>query len=224
MDGNKKKNCKDCTKRNLSFFSAWKQNVNWFTFPTKYELWRNSLHAFIISFFCLIYKKRKTKVFLSLSNLFEITYFLSVFSILKFKQFLKKQCGESEKSPCRAKLCRLESKAGFSQSFELAHYSAVESNFLKSFFFPTSFTISSVSDLFSPLTLRVLFGRTDDDQLSPLFVTNVICAKVRNGYWPLENFQTKELPLNVFSRVLGSCPALEKNDGDEDMSLGGRVI
>ena len=86
--------------------------------------------------FCLIYKKRKTKVFLSLSNLFEITYFLSVFSILKFKQFLKKQCGESEKSPCRAKLCRLESKAGFSQSFELAHYSAVESNFLKSFFFP----------------------------------------------------------------------------------------
>ena len=144
---------------------------------------------------------------------------------IKFKQFLKKQCGESEKSTCRAKLCRLESKAGFSQSFELAHYSAAQSNFLKSFF-PTSFTISSVSDLFSPLTLRlvfsrVLFGRTDDDQLSPLFVTNVICAKVRNGYWPLENFQTKELPLNVFSRVLGSCPALEKNDGDEDMSLGG---
>ena len=96
--------------------------------------------------------------------------------------------------------------------------------FFEEFFFPTSFTISSVSDLFSPLTLRVLFGRTDDDQLSPLFVTNVICAKVRNGYWPLENFQTKELPLNVFSRVLGSCPALEKNDGDEDMSLGGRVI
>ena len=69
----------------------------------------------------------------------------------------------------------------------------------------------------------VLFGKNweNDDQLSPLFVTNVICAKVRNGYWPLENFQTKELPLNVFSRVLGSCPALEKNDGDEDMSLGG---
>ena len=176
-----------------------------------------------------IYKQRKTKVFLSLSNLLEIIYFLSVFSILKFKQFLEKQCGESEKSPCGAKLCRLESKAGFSHSFELAHYSAAQSNFLKSFF-PTSFTISSVSDLFSPLTLRlvfsrcVLFGRTDDDQLSPLFVTNVICAKVRNGYWPLENFQTKELPLNVFSRVLGSCPALEKNDGDEDMSLGGRVI
>ena len=120
-----------------------------------------------------------------------------------------------EKNPCRKKLCRLESKAGFSQSFELAHYSAAQSNFLKSFF-PTSFTISSVSDLFSPLTLRlvfsrVLFGRTDDDQLSPLFVTNVICAKVRNGYWPLENFQTKELPLDkVFSRVLGSSPAVEK--------------
>ena len=65
----------------------------------------------------------------------------------------------------------------------------------------------------------VLFGKNweNDDQLSPLFVTNVICAKVRNGYWPLENFQTKKLPLNVFSRVLGSCPALEKNDGDEDM-------
>ena len=59
----------------------------------------------------------------------------------------------------------------------------------------------------------VLFGKNweNDDQLSPLFVTNVICAKVRNGYWPLENFQTKELPLDkVFSRVLGSSPAVEK--------------
>ena len=120
-----------------------------------------------------------------------------------------------EKNPCRKKLCRLESKAGFSQSFELAHYSAAAEQFFEELFFP-NIIYHFFSDLFSPLTLRlscVLFGKNweNDDQLSPLFVTNVICAKVRNGYWPLENFQTKELPLDkVFSRVLGSSPAVEK--------------
>ena len=82
----------------------------------------------------LLRKEKENESFSKPFKPFGNYIFLSVFSILKFKQFLKKQCGESEKSPCRAKLCRLESKAGFSQSFELAHYSAVESNFLKSFF------------------------------------------------------------------------------------------
>ena len=56
-------------------------------------------------------------------------------------------------------------------------------------------------DLFSPAQERFVWD--DDDQLSPLFVTNVICAKVRNGYWPLENFQTKEGSIRdfFFSRV-----------------------
>ena len=132
-----------------------------------------------------------------------------------------KQCREMwEKNPCRKKLCRLESKAGFSQSFELAHYSAAAEQFFEELFFsqhhlpfllwPFFSTHSSLS--FLALSC-VLFGKNweNDDQLSPLFVTNVICAKVRNGYWPLENFQTKELPLDkVFSRVLGSSPAVEK--------------